>query len=222
MEIIIESAVNDHDLAAMRRVREQVFTREMGIDLPDLTADQFDIFHLLARRVPCGEVVAALSVVETSGDDELHHRYNLPFQPAACVARYTQLAVLRHCRGAYIPLKLILEAHRRFVAPNYFDYTWLLFDAERAASSHLCRWLAFELGTQVYLTEYGRSRTLVRHECTMQAHAAVRDARELVDRASVAARVCLREWASSSQLSAHALCNYPQPNEVSPRTDSKA
>jgi predicted GNAT family N-acyltransferase len=184
MEITIESVVNEQDLAALQQVREQVFTHEMGIKLPHLMASQSDIFHLLARRDPDGEVIATMSVVETSGDEELHHRYNLPFQPGARVARYTQLAVLRHCRGMHIPLKLILEAHRRFVAPNYFDYTWLLFDAERASSSHLHRWLAFDLGTQVYLTEYGMSRTLVRYECTMQAHAAIRRARELVDRVS--------------------------------------
>jgi hypothetical protein len=166
MEIIIEPAIGASEIAAIRRVRRQVFAREMGITLPPITADRSATFHLLARYGMGGEVVAALSVVETSGDGELHQRYGLGFLLGARVARYTQLAVLRPFRGLDLPLNLILEAHRRFVAPGLFNYTWLLFDADRAATSNLRRRLAFEPGAQVYLTEYGRSRALTRDEAS--------------------------------------------------------
>lgn len=180
MEIIIEVATNDREMAAIRRVRSQVFAREMGVALPAISADHTAVFHLLARSKAGGEVVAALSVVETSGDDELHQRYGLDFPPGARIARYTQMAVLRPFRGLDLPLKLILEVHRRFIAPGLFDYTWLLFDAGRAASSNLCRRLSFEQGAQVSLTEYGRSRVLVRDEASPQARFAMRLAAEFV------------------------------------------
>jgi len=186
MEIIIEPAIGASEMAAIRRVRRHVFAREMGITLPPITADHTAAFHLLARHGAGGEVVAALSVVETGGDGELHQRYGLDFPPGARVARYTQLAVLRPFRGLGLPLKLILEAHRRFVAPGLFDYTWLLFDAERAASSDLRRRLAFKPGEQVYVTEYGRSRALTRDEASPLARAAIRRAAEFVTETSPA------------------------------------
>jgi hypothetical protein len=181
MEIIIEPAINDRELAAIRRVRRRVFAHELGIALPPLAAGRAGALHLLARVADGGEVVAALSAVETSGDDYLHQRYGLDFPLGARVARYTQLAVLRPYRGLNLPLKLILEAHRRFVAPGRFDYTWLLCDAERAASSNLCQHLAFAPGERVFLTEYGRSRALRRDELAPPARAAIRRAQEFVE-----------------------------------------
>jgi hypothetical protein len=186
MEIIIEPAIDASEMAAIRCVRRQVFAREMGITLLPIIADRAAAFHLLARHVASSKVVAALSVVETSGDDELHQRYGLDFPPGARVARYTQLAVLHTFRGLDLPLKLILEAHRRFVAPGLFDYTWLLFDADRAATSNLRRRLAFEPGAQVYSTEYGRSRVLARDEAMPLARAAIRRAAEFVAETSPA------------------------------------
>lgn len=179
MEIVIELAANELDQAAIRRVRQEVFAREMGLALPPLATTDAAL-HLLARAQISGAVVAALSVIETSGDDALHRRYGLDFPSGARVARYTQMAVLRPFRGLSLPLRLILEAHRRFVAPGLFDYTWLLFDAERAASSQLCRQLAFTPSAQIWATEYGRSRTLVRDEAAPPARAAMRRAAEFV------------------------------------------
>jgi hypothetical protein len=165
MEIKIESVTNNEDEVAMLQLREQVFEREMGIVLDRLAAlDDSGSFHLLALAGSVGDAVATLSVVDTSRHHELHNGYGLEFPPAARVARYTQLAVLRPYRGLNIPLMLMLEAHRRFVAPGQFDYTWLLFDADRAASSLMCKWLGFSAGQHTCASEYGRSRTLVRNE----------------------------------------------------------
>jgi len=165
MEIIVEPVANIDDEAAMLRIREQVFEREMGIPLVRLTAlNDPGSFHLLARLGVGGDAVAALSVVDTSRDHELHQAYDLKFPSLARVARYTQLAVLRPYRGVNVPLMLMLEAHRRFISPGRFDYTWLLFDAHRAASSMMCKWLGFIPGLRAFSSEYGLSRTLLRDE----------------------------------------------------------
>ncbi len=174
MEITIEPVVNIKDEVAMFRIREQVFKREMGISLARLTAlDNSCSFHLLARVNSDGDAVAALSVVDTSGRHELHECYGLRFHDGARVARYTQLAVLRPYRGMNIPLMLMLEAHRRFVAPVQLDYTWLLFDAHRAASSLMCKWLGFAPGEGAFDSEYGLSRTLLRDERAPQSEHAI-------------------------------------------------
>lgn len=73
------------------------------------------------------------------------------------MARYTQLAVLRGYRGLKIPLVLMLEAHRRFVAPGRFDYTWLLFDTERAGVAFMSNRLGFTVTDDAFESEYGIS-----------------------------------------------------------------
>lgn len=174
MDIAIESVVSLEDTDAMFLIREQVFEREMGIPLSRLAAvDDRASFHLLARVGPDGDAVAALSLVDTSGDHELHRVYGLRFHAGARAARYTQLAVLKPYRGMNIPLMLILEAHRQFVAKGAFDYTWLLFDAQRAARSLMCKWLAFAPGDHTFASEYGLSRTLSRDERAPQAEQAI-------------------------------------------------
>jgi len=174
MEIIIESVTTDENEGAMLRIRLEVFQREMGIEPGRLTVpDSSRSFHLIARAGPVSDAVAALSVVDTSGHHELHEGYGLRFHVRARVARYTQLAVLRPYRGMNIPLMLMLEAHRRFVAPGQFDYTWLLFDAHRAASSLMCKWLGFAPGEGAFESEYGLSRTLLRDERAPQSEQAI-------------------------------------------------
>jgi hypothetical protein len=174
MQIIIEPVTTKDDEAAMLLTRQQVFEREMGLTVPRLTIrDNLDSFHLLARVGPDGDVVAALSVVDTSGDHGLHEGYGLKLPSQARVARYAQLAVLRRYRGLYLPLMLMLEAHRRCVVPNRFEYTWLLFDAERAASSLMRKWLAFAPGERTFASEYGLSRTLLRDESAPQSEQAI-------------------------------------------------
>jgi len=170
----ITPVVNIKDEVAIIRIREQVFNREMGISVAQLTAlDDPGSFHLLARVNSDCDAVAALSVVDMSGHHELHEGYGLRFHVRARVARYTQLAVLRPYRGMNIPLMLMLEAHRRFVAPGQFDYTWLLFDAHRAASSLMCKWLGFAPGEGAFESEYGLSRTLLRDERAPQSEQAI-------------------------------------------------
>lgn len=182
MEITIEPVVNIEDEVAMFRIREQVFKREMDIPLARLTAlDNPGSFHLLARVGLDGDAVAALSVVDTSGDHELHEGYGLKFPSLARAARYTQLAVLRPYRGMNVPLMLMLEAHRRCVAPGGFDYTWLLFDAQRAASSLMCKWLAFAASERTFASEYGHSRALLRDERAPKSQHAIRRTEQYVE-----------------------------------------
>jgi hypothetical protein len=175
MEIVIKPATSNEDIDAMFRIRREVFEREWGIALAQLrTYDETSALHLLARVEPGGNPVAALTVVDTSGDRQLHERYGLSFAPQTRAARYTQLAVLKPYRGLDIPVRMILEAHHRFVVPNRFDYTWLLFDARRAASSSLCQWLAFSASEQAFASEYGFSRLLVRDESAPRCKQALR------------------------------------------------
>jgi hypothetical protein len=165
--IVIKPVVKVDDEAAMLWVRHQVFEREMGLTPIQLRLnDKPNALHLLARVGPEGDPVATLSVIETSDDHQLHKNYDLNFGLHTRAARYTQLAVLKPYRGMNLPMRLMLEAHSRFVVPHLFDYTWLLFDAERAASSILCKWMAFTIGDQIYPTEFGFHRTMVRKEAT--------------------------------------------------------
>lgn len=183
MRIVIESVASQDD-AAVRRIRQQVFEREMGIPLERLRLPPAaTAFHLLARLQPHGNPVAALTVLDTTDNPQLHLRCGLRFGPAARVARYTQLAVLLPYRGMNLPLRMILEARRRFVAPQGFDYTWLLFDAERASSSSMCKWLAFIPGSRSFPSEYGRSRALARDERATASQEADRRAEKYIEQA---------------------------------------
>jgi hypothetical protein len=175
MKLIITQVTNNsEDMAAMFRIRQEVFERELGIALAPLrVSDQTGAVHLLAYVEPGEEPVATLSVVDTSGNHQLHERYGLTFSPRARTARYTQLAVLKPYRGLSIPLRLILEAHHLFVVPGRFDYTWLLFDANRAATSSLCQWLAFIPSVGTFPSEYGLSRSLLRDESASRSKKAI-------------------------------------------------
>jgi hypothetical protein len=175
MEIVIKPATSGDDRDAMFRIREEVFEREWGIALAQLRAyDGTSALHLLALVEPGECPVATLTVVDTSGDQQLHESYGLSFDPQTRAARYTQLAVIKPYRGMDIPVRMILEAHHRFVVPGRFDYTWLLFDARRAASSSLCQWLAFSASEKAFASEYGFSRSLVRDESASRCKQAIR------------------------------------------------
>ncbi len=174
MEIVIKPAINNEERDSMFRVRQEVFEREWGIGLAQLRAYNETALHLLALVEPGEYPVAALTVVDTSGDQQLHESYRLGFAPHTRAARYTQLAVLKPYRGMDVPVRMILEAHHRFVVPGRFDYTWLLFDARHAASSSLCQWLAFSASEQAFASEYGFSRSLVRDERTQRCKRAIR------------------------------------------------
>jgi hypothetical protein len=174
MEIVIKIATSNEDRDAMSRIRQEVFELEWGIALGQLRAyDEARALHLLALVEPGEYPVAALTVVDTSGDQQLHESYGLSFAPQTRAARYTQLAVLKPYRGMDIPVRMILEAYHHIVVPSRFDYTWLLFDARRAASSSLCQWLSFSASEQAFASEYGFSRSLVRDESAPRCKQAI-------------------------------------------------
>jgi hypothetical protein len=165
MKIHIEAIKSVEEAQAATRIRHEVFGRGGSYRLVDPAATASGAaIHLLARIQPENDPVAALSVVETTYDTDLHSTFGLVFEKHARVARYMQLAVLESYRGLNIPLALILEARARFVGPERFDYTWLLFDATRAASTSLCKWLGFEPSAQVFDSDYGPMRVLLRKE----------------------------------------------------------
>lgn len=170
MKFITSQVKTDEDRAAMRRIWQQVFEQEMGIALSSFEAQEKNaVAHLLARAEPEGKPVGTLSVIDTSGDQQLHASCGLSFEPHARVARFMCLAVLKSYRGMNVPLMMMLEAHRRVIVPQRFDHTWLLFDARRAATSFLCRQLGFTPTADTFVSEYGCRCPLVRDERAPQA-----------------------------------------------------
>jgi hypothetical protein len=189
MDIVIEKIADSKDVAAMFEVWKQVFESEMGITLPR-EPEPGNISHWLARLKQGREAVGTLSVVDTSGRHQLHDDLGLGVDPEARVARFTHLAVRKPFRGLNIPLAMMLEAHRSVIVPGGFDYTWLLFDAGKAASSFLARHLGFTLLPQTFVSEYGCRCPLVRNERTHEAARAISAAESYLKRWKVeAARV---------------------------------
>lgn len=183
MDIFIERVTTGDDRDAMLEVWAQVFEREMGITLaPGEVADNGRGAHLLARLGPGGPAVGTLSVVDTSDDLRLRESYNLGFDAGTLSARFMHLAVLRPFRGMNIPLMMALEAHRHVIAPGRYDYTWLLFDAERAPMSFLSRRLGFTPKADVFVSEYGSRCPLVRDERAEESARAVRRAEDFISR----------------------------------------
>ena len=149
---------------AAEAVRTEVFERELRLGpVAGLIAPGLRRFEVIARSA-AGEPAGTLSVVETTNEAALHRRCGLIFPPEAKVARYAQLAVRKPFRGMNIPALLITEAHASFVAPEEFDFSWLLFPARQAATSVLCRWLGFRPEAPAVASEYGRCRALLRDE----------------------------------------------------------
>ena len=167
MNFVVEAIPSSGPLAkAAAEIREEVFKDAWKriLEGPRFQ-DVGRHLDLVARVESTGEPVGVMAVVETTGNPSLHARFGLPFKVRDTSARYTQLAVLKPYRGRDIPLRLILEAKRRFVNPAAIRYTWLLFDADRAsASSFLCRGLGFQAGARTYHSEYGLVRVLARNE----------------------------------------------------------
>jgi hypothetical protein len=170
--IVIEPVNDSRAEAAAARIRKEVFEREWKIRVPRLQGEAFaDSLTLIARIDSQPEPVAVVTVIETTGDHELHGRFGLDFPEDTRVARYTQLAVLKPWRGLNIPIQLVAEARRRFVIPEGIHYTWLLFNADRARSSSFCSELGFHSGGDAFDTEYGRSRVLLRSERVLSLNA---------------------------------------------------
>ena len=170
MSIGIETVVDAANEAAVARIREEVFGQDLQLMLPNLRAyNAGQIMTLIAKSVETNEPVAALSVVETTGNQKLHRRFGLPFSESARAARYTQMAVRKPFRRMNIPARLILEARRRFIVPRQVACAWLLFEADHARNSCLCTLLGFKAGSQKIQTEYGSSRVLFRDEASPSA-----------------------------------------------------
>ena len=186
MRVITTQATTPNDTAAVLYIRQQVFEKELGITVDLLCPPQNGhITYLLARVTPNSEPVGCVSVVDTSGQHELHESLGLRFEPDALVARFTHLAVLKPFRGMNIPLAMMIEAHRSVIVPGDFDYTWLLFDVEKAPNSFLSRQLGFTLLPQTFVSEYGCRCPLVRNERTPAAARAIRQADSYLKRCNV-------------------------------------
>jgi hypothetical protein len=179
MKIIVEQVTNDSAVDAIMRIRYQVFEREMGIKLAlSGPSENGHATYLLARVGPDKEAVGSLCVTDTSDDRLLHKTFGLEFEPQARVARFTHLAVLKPYRGMNIPLAMMIEAYRSVIVPRQFDYTWLLFDAQRAAKSFLSARLGFTPLPETFVSEYGCRRPLVRDERAPDTKQAIRQAEE--------------------------------------------
>ena len=182
MKIFIEAVTSAEDESAMRRIRRDVFECELGITrVPPDVSGVATVGHVLARAHPGGEAVGTLSVLDTGDGRGPCEGYNLGFEAGARAARFTHLAVLKPLRGRNVPLMMALEAHRLFVAPGGYDYTWLLFDAGRAQGSFLSRWLGFTPRAEVFVSEYGHRRPLVRDERAEESAAALRRAAQFLE-----------------------------------------
>jgi hypothetical protein len=116
--------------------------------------------------------------MDTTNETDLSVRYGLCLHPGARTARYTQLAVAKPYRGMNLPLMLILKAHYYFVVPGGFTHTWLLFDAERAASSSLCARLCFSASERAFHSKFGVTRLLVRDERSAFCDQAIRQTQQ--------------------------------------------
>ncbi len=116
MIFTIEPVTTSSAAAAAAYVREQVFTCEQHITVPPI-ASHNDAEHLtlLASVEASAEPVAALTVIETTSDEDVHRRLKLVFPPGAHVARFAQLAVLKPYRGLNLPGRLIQEARWRLL-----------------------------------------------------------------------------------------------------------
>jgi hypothetical protein len=178
MDIVIEQIASSEDLTAMLEVWKQVFEYEMGITLASdaATTTAHTVAHLLARLGRSGQAVGTLGVFDTSSEHQLHESLGLKFDRQSRVARFMHLAVLKPYRGMNIPLAMTLEAHRSIIVPRQFDYTWLLFDVEKATRSFLSRQLGFKSLPQRFVSEYGCRCPLVREEHTPESELFIQQA----------------------------------------------
>jgi len=193
MRIAVESIESAAAAAEAARIRREVFQREWDLDVegPDFRIPGRSV-HLLARVEKSGAPIATLTVTDTTGDEQSHARFALPWRLHDRSARYTHLAVLKPYRGLDIPLRLLLEAKQRIVGPGGYDYTWLLFHADRAENSSLCRRLRFQPSHRSHRTGCGWMRLLTRDE----SHLAALDAdRTTADYLAEAGRPHHADWA---------------------------
>ena len=165
MKIVTEAIESAAQEKAAEWIRREVFEHEWKCKVANpVTPDVKKVLHLLARLHPCGDPIATLSVVETTGNTILHSNFEISVGENATIARYTQLAVLKPYRGLHVDATLVQEALLQCASEHKFDYTWLLFNAARAQSSSLCRFLGFEASDKIFQSEFGSMRVLLRKE----------------------------------------------------------
>ena len=169
MNIQIERVETVQQWTTVFKIRTQVFQKEWGFTFERLPGPGATGVHHFLACDGKGNGIATLSIVETTSDIGLHRRYGLAFPEDHSVARYAQLAVLRPYRGLHIPERLIQNAQRQVIHPNSFDFGWLLFPANRAATCELTRTLGFTPRPEVFSTEFGHCRVLVRDETAWRA-----------------------------------------------------
>ena len=125
--------------------------------------------QLIARVVPDGQVIATLTVVDTTGEHMLHEEHGMFFTDSDRVARYTQMAVLKSYRGLNLPLYLLLDARRHLIVAGGFTRTWLVIQAEKAIASRFCTMLDFSTSSHTVHSDLGLSRVLMRDETNEDA-----------------------------------------------------
>ena len=161
--IRIEAVTTNQQWAEMLGIRTQVFTIERGFSFKPLPGPgETGVWHFLARDNH--DAVATLSVVDTTGDSQVHHRYRLHFGRNDRTARYAQLAIIKPYRKRDIFKTLIEAAETAVIRPNRFAVGWLLYPASQARSSMLIRSLGFTAQAPLLTTEFGKCHVLVRRE----------------------------------------------------------
>jgi acyl carrier protein len=162
-DIRIEAVTRNQQWAEMLGIRTQVFTIERGFSFKPLPGPgKMGVWHFLARDSQ--DAIATLSVVDTTGDCQVHQRYRLSFGKNDRVARYAQLAILKPYRKRDIFKALIEAAESAVIRPNGFAVGWLLYPAAQARSSMLIRNLGFTAEAPLLTTEFGKCHVLVRRE----------------------------------------------------------
>jgi acyl carrier protein len=159
----IEAATTNEQWSEMMEIRTRVFANEYGFSLRSLpTPGEEGVWHFLARDNH--DAIGTLSVVDTTGNYQVHRRYRLNFGENDRVARYAQLAILKPYRRCGIFKMLMDNARIAVIGPNGFTVSWLLYPAARARSSILTRSLGFTAEAPLLGAEFGGCHVLVCRE----------------------------------------------------------
>lgn len=158
-----EEATTYRQWAKISEIRDQVFSTENGFAFQPLPAPgEPGVWHFVARDE--NEAIGTLSIVDTTNDSQLHHRYRLNFDKNDRVARYAQLAILKPYRNRGIFKMLFQMAQSTVIRSQGFNAEWLLYPVEHAQSSVLAQSLGFTVEAPLLKTEFGRCRVLIRRK----------------------------------------------------------
>ena len=177
--IRLEAATTDQQWAEMMAVRTQIFAKECGFSFKALPGPgETGVWHLLVRDND--HVVGTLSVVETTGDHQVHERYGLQFPDSDRVARYAQLAILKPYRKRGIFEMLMESAQRTVLRPKRFAAGWLLYPASQGSSCRLAS-LGFTAETPLVATDFGICHVLVWRESSFPRVNSIGRSRRVVE-----------------------------------------